>query len=97
MIKPWRERLDWTGQRSPSNKDRMDAMQAEIRELRAALAAKLKPIARLERLLESSRLRAEHWRKLAYAIQREATKPVRKIPENCGTGHCSCVQCFKSK
>lgn len=23
--------------------------------------------------------------------------PEQKIPENCGTGHCSCIECFKSK
>lgn len=23
--------------------------------------------------------------------------PVQKVPENCGSGHCSCIECFKDK
>ena len=48
MIQPWRERLDWTGERSPSSAQRMKAMQAEIDELRRALRRKEQQIERNE-------------------------------------------------
>ena len=34
---PWRERLDWTGERSPSNAERLKAAEDEIKDLRKQL------------------------------------------------------------
>ena len=67
MITPWRDRRDWNGERSPSHAQRMAAMEAEIKELRRLQE-------RTESKLQNARLRAEHWRKLAYALQRDLEK-----------------------
>ena len=72
FIRTWRDRLDWTKERSPSSSERMRAMQEEIRDLRMALEKSLrqielaaKPNRRLEMLLNSARERVIFWRKLA--------------------------------
>ena len=37
MIQPWRDRLDWTAERSPDGAAIRKAMQAEINDLRKEL------------------------------------------------------------
>lgn len=67
-ITPWRERLKWDGERSPSNQARLAAADAEIKELRRALAHADKHLA--DRL-EAARRRVIYWRTITYATQRE--------------------------
>lgn len=85
MIQPWRDRLDWTGERSPDGSAIRKAMEAEIRELRAAARkadAKIgstirqadRKIAaansRADRLVDEARIRADNWRAAAMKYRR---------------------------
>lgn len=64
-IPSWRDRLDWTKERSPAARERMKAMQEEIRDLRIELEKQQKPHKRMEKLLESARQRVSYWRTVA--------------------------------
>lgn len=64
-IPSWRDRLDWTKERSPAARDRMKAMQEEIRDLRRELEKKQRPQKRLETMLAIARERWKFWQKLA--------------------------------
>ncbi len=83
MIKPWRERLDWNAERSPSNTQIKAAMQAEINELRAVLkrsdAAVAKEQDRADRRIKAAAARATQWRNIAYATQKELNNERKRI------------------
>lgn len=83
MIKTWRDRLDWTAERSPSNAQIKAAMQAEINELRAVLkrseAAVAKEQDRADRRIKAAAARATQWRNIAYATQKELKHERKRI------------------
>lgn len=81
QITPWKDRLNFGSERSPSNKERMAAMEAEIKELRRPHRALIKALERAENKLNASRARAEHWRKIAYHYQAELARSKRAAKE----------------
>lgn len=79
MITPWQNRLDHNATRMPTNKQIRAAMEAEIKDLRKAVAKLQRKVestirkadVRLNARLKAAQLRALHWRKVAYAVQRD--------------------------
>lgn len=71
MIPTWRERLDWTAERSPDGAAIRKAMQAEIADLRRI-------IRRAKRDVVDARQRADDWRQAANRYQKELIQLRRK-------------------
>jgi len=80
MIQPWRDRLDWTAERSPDGAAIRKAMQAEINDLRKELRGVDRKIAsannRAYKLVAEARQRAAYWRDAANRYQKELTQRI---------------------
>lgn len=81
-ITPWRDRLDWTGERSPDMRAIRKAMEAEIKELRAVVAKADRQVQaaikradqRADRRIQEHKERADEWRKAAFRYRERLLK-----------------------
>lgn len=85
-ITPWRERLNWKGQASPTSAERMKAAEAEIKELRQYIARleKRNPVVvnseKHKQAIQEQRKIAQKWADKYRNAQKKIARLTKPVP-----------------
>jgi chromosome segregation ATPase len=94
-IKTWQKRL------TPDGIDSVqDAMQSEISELRAALAeldAEIEGWRKDQKENLRNQVELQQQINTLRTTAQQELESAQKLPTNCGTNYCSCIECFRKK